>query len=35
MSGTNVLKRAELQLRTMNVQDDLQSKKEEKIKKFQ
>ena len=35
MSGTNILKRAELQLRTMNVQDDLQSKSEEKIQEVQ
>ena len=33
MSATNVLKRAELQLRTLNVQEDLQSKNEEKIHK--
>jgi len=35
MSGTNILKRAKLQLRTMNVQNDLQSKNEEKIQKVQ
>jgi len=35
MSATNVLKRAELQLRTLNVQEDLQSKNEEKIHKVQ
>ena len=35
MSGTNILKRGELQLRTMNRQDDLQSKNEEKIQKVQ
>jgi hypothetical protein len=27
MSGTNVLKRAEVQLRTVNIRDDLQHKK--------
>jgi hypothetical protein len=35
MSGTNVLKRAEVQLKTMNVQDYLQHKKMKKTpKKF-
>jgi hypothetical protein len=27
MNGTNILKRAELQLRTMNIHDDLQHQK--------
>jgi hypothetical protein len=35
MRAKNVLKRAELQLRTRNVQDDLQSKNEEKIHRVQ
>jgi len=35
MSGTNILKRAKLQLRTTNAQDDLQSKNKEKIHKVQ
>jgi len=35
MSGTNILKRAELHMRTMNVQDELQHKKMKKtLKKF-
>jgi hypothetical protein len=35
MSGTHVLKRPKLQLRTVNVHNDLQSKNEEKIQKAQ
>jgi len=31
----NILKKAKLQMRTMNIQDDLQSKNEEKFQKIQ
>jgi predicted transcriptional regulator len=35
VSGTNILKRAKLQLSTMNIQEDLQLKNEENIQKVQ